>query len=68
MDTATVASSRTQRSWSGNPIDHLSEKAIREAIERGGSGADGFAEGVGNPMNKATEVRRMKAHTSSFLI
>ena len=66
-DTATAARSRAQRSWSGNPIDHLSEKAIRE-VARGGSGIDGFIEGVDNPMNSVNEAARVKAHTSSFLI
>ena len=80
---ATMSSSGAPKSLSGNPNDHLSEKAIREAIARGGSGADGFAEdgfaedsfaedsfaeGLDNPMNKATEVRQMKAQTSSLLI
>ena len=43
---------------SGNSIDDLSEKEIREAIARGGSDdggfgedEDGFVDGVDNPMN-----------------
>ena len=55
---------------SGNSIDDLSEKAVREAIARGGSGVDGFGEdedevgfvdGVDNPMNEEQEVMRMEA-------
>ena len=49
----------SSRLWSGgNPIDDLTEKAVREAIARGGSDdggfgedEDGFVDGVDNPMN-----------------